>query len=232
MAPATYVFAGCKPWYPPLFEKISAEVPGAWHFAASPADITPERVEALAPRYLFFLHWSWKVPPEIFERFECVCFHLGDVPCGRGGSPLQNHIVRGRRSTVLSALRMVGELDAGPVYLKVPFSLEGGAEEIYLRQARLACDMIRRILREPPVPQPQRGEPEIFRRRKPKDSRLPESLPNLDSVHDFLRMLDADGYPKAFLDYGGYRFELCRSSRYHGHVRADVTITRIGEPEG
>ncbi len=227
----SYVFAGCKPWYPPLFEEISRQVPGEWHFAASPEDVTPERVAALAPRYLFFVHWSWKVPPEIFERFECVGFHLGDVPRGRGGSPLQNHILRGRRGTMLSALRMVEELDAGPVYLKEPCSLEGGAEEIYLRQARLACDMIRRICREQPDAQPQQGDPEVFRRRKPAQSRLPENLPDLGSVHDFVRMLDADGYPKAFLDFGGFRFELSRGALYHGRLRADVTITRLEEPE-
>ncbi len=27
-------------------------------------------------------------------KFECVCFHMTDVPYGRGGSPLQNLIIR------------------------------------------------------------------------------------------------------------------------------------------
>jgi len=52
------------------------------------------------------------------------------MPYGRGGSPLQNLIVRGYRHTKLTALRMVEEFDAGPVYLKEDLCLEGNAEEI------------------------------------------------------------------------------------------------------
>ena len=58
-----------------------------------PEDLTPERLASLDPRYVFFLHWSWKIPAEIHTRFECVIFHMSDVPYGRGGSPLQNLIV-------------------------------------------------------------------------------------------------------------------------------------------
>jgi methionyl-tRNA formyltransferase len=42
-------------------------------------------------------------------------------------------------------------------------------------------------------------------------------------------MLDADGYPPAFLEYGGFRLEFRRSSRYHDRVVAEVTIRRPGE---
>jgi methionyl-tRNA formyltransferase len=58
---------------------------------------------------------------------------MTDIPYGRGGSPLQNLIARRRKKkTKLSALRMVEELDAGPVYTKTNISLMGRAEEIYL----------------------------------------------------------------------------------------------------
>lgn len=57
------------------------------------------------PRYIFFPHWSWKIPVDIYERFECVIFHMTDLPFGRGGSPLQNLVVRGINETQLTALR-------------------------------------------------------------------------------------------------------------------------------
>jgi methionyl-tRNA formyltransferase len=69
-----------------------------------------------APRYVFFAHWSWKIPRAVYEAHECVIFHMTDVPFGRGGSPLQNLISRGIYETKLSALRCVEEMDAGPVY--------------------------------------------------------------------------------------------------------------------
>src|SRR5438309_1086129 len=131
--PNTYLVLGCKPWNRRLFDETLRPLPGRWHYLASPGDLRLDLVDELAPRYIFFLHWSWKVPDELVQRYECVCFHMTDVPFGRGGSPLQNLIIRGLSETRLTALRMSREFDAGPVYLKEPLSLAGGAEEIYMR---------------------------------------------------------------------------------------------------
>jgi methionyl-tRNA formyltransferase len=38
-------------------------------------------------------------------------------------------------------------------------------------------------------------------------------------------MLDADGYPHAFLEHAGLRYELRRASLYAGRIHADVIIT-------
>ena len=97
------------------------------------------------------------MPADIVERFECVCFHITDVPYGRGGSPLQNLILRGHKSTMLTALRMVEELDAGPVYLKRPMALDGRAEEIFERAADTVYDLIADIVTREPNPTPQFG---------------------------------------------------------------------------
>ncbi len=183
-----------------------------------------------APRYVFFLHWSLRVPEAWLEQHECVCFHMTDVPYGRGGSPLQNLIQRGHRETKLTALRMVNEMDAGPVYAKETLSLEGNAEEIYLRAGRLSAEIIARMIRGHPEPEPQAGNPLIFKRRKPEQSALPPDLPDLGALHDFIRMLDAEGYPKAFLEHGGFRLEFSRAALYDGRLVADVSITRPEPP--
>jgi methionyl-tRNA formyltransferase len=71
---------------------------------------------------------------------------------------------------------------------------------------------------------PQTGRPVNFRRRKPEESRIAKA-DSLEQLHDFIRMLDADGYPRAFLSYAGYRFEFSRSALYDGRIVADVQIT-------
>ena len=48
---------------------------------------------------------------------------------------------------------------------------------------------------------------------------------SLDELHDFIRMLDAEGYPRAFLRHGDLRLELSGSSRHADQVVANVTIT-------
>jgi methionyl-tRNA formyltransferase len=224
----TYLVLGCKPWNRRIFDVVLKKLPGTWKYIDSHADLSLDLVEALSPRYIFFLHWSWKVPDEIVERFECVCFHMTDVPFGRGGSPLQNLIIRGHHDTKLTALRMSREFDAGAVYMKEPLSLAGGAEEIYLRAGRLSATMIQRIIQREPKPVAQRGKPVNFKRRRPEESEI-GPIASLEELHDFIRMLDAEGYPRAFLQHLGFRFEFSRAALYDGRVVADVKITRADE---
>jgi methionyl-tRNA formyltransferase len=220
-----YLVAGCKSWSRTTYDDISKEK-GEWRFVGSRDEMNADLVRRFAPRYIFFLHWSWKVPEEIVNSYECVCFHMTDVPYGRGGSPLQNLIVRGHRETRLTALRMTSEIDAGPVYSKAPLSLEGNAEEIYIRAARLSATMVERIVRDEPEPVPQKGEVVSFARRKSEESRIAERF-SLEQLHDFIRMLDAEGYPAAFIECNGFRFEFSRAALYHRRIIADVKITRV-----
>lgn len=221
-----YIVVGIRPWNKELFDEVISKFPGNWHFISDPKDLTTDNISVINPRYVFFLHWSEKVPKEIFEKYESVCLHMTDVPYGRGGSPLQNLIVRGHRHTKLTALRMVEDFDAGPVYLKEDLCLEGNAEEVYIRASYMSAKMIRHIIEEKPVPEQQAGEEVVFKRRKPHESRIPK-LSNLQALHDHIRMLDAEEYPRAFLEYTGFRYEFSRAALYNGRIIADVVITPI-----
>ena len=173
-----------------------------------------------------FPHWSSIIPAEVYERFECILFHMTDLPYGRGGSPLQNLIVRGHETTMLTAIRVAGGIDTGPIYLKRPLSLNGTATEIFLRAERIMWDMTLEILRHDIQPQPQTGEAaERFRRRKPQDGSIAE-LTELSRVYDHIRMLDGEGYPRAFVDLPGLRLEFSRASLKPDEVIADVRITK------
>jgi methionyl-tRNA formyltransferase len=138
--------------------------------------------------------------------------------------------VRGIYETRISALRCEKEIDAGPIFTKRTLSLHGGAEEIFLRAAILIEQMIVEIIENRPTPRPQVGEPTLFRRRRPADSDI-ASLDSLEKIHDHIRMLDAEGYPKAFLRVGRLQLEFGRSSLTHDHVTADVRITVVPDEE-
>lgn len=198
-------------------------LPGRWILFDTAQELTAELIDELRPRYLFFPHWSWRVPGEILAAAECVCFHMTDVPYGRGGSPLQNLIVRGHKETMVSALKMVEEMDAGPVYLKRPFGLFGRAQEIYERLSDLVYDMIAEIVEREPEPVPQTGPATLFPRRTPDQSLLPETG-SLETLYDHIRMLDAETYPRAFLDHGAWRLEFSHAELEDGDLRARVVI--------
>lgn len=107
---------------------------------------------------------------------------------------------------MLSALKVVKEIDAGPIYMKHPLDLLGRAEDIYIRMADLIWDMIAVIVSSDSPPTPQKGIPTLFSRRTPDQCEMPSQC-SMDELYDHIRMMDAPGYPLAFLSYGSFFME-------------------------
>ena len=221
---SSFIFASSRSWHEPEFESLKNEMEGHWEWVSTPEELRIA-VKQLDPKYVFFLHWNWRVEESIWSEIDCVCFHMSDVPYGRGGTPLQNLIVRGHDQTQLTALRMVEEVDAGPVYTKRPLSLEGRAEEVYIRAGKLSTDIIKWMIETNPVPLRQEGEVEVFNRRTPEESLLPEHG-ELVSLFDHIRMLDAPGYPHAFAPYGEFQLEFVQARKQGDEIYASVVIKK------
>lgn len=222
------VLASSRPWHKALAVSLPDRTGSRFELISDPNELTVEHLAAIDPQYVFFPHWSYRIESFIFNRFECVIFHMTDLPFGRGGSPLQNLIARGIYETQITALRCVEDMDAGPVYLKRPLSLQGAAEEIYLRASSVMEDMIVEIQETCPTPVPQQGKPTVFKRRTPEQSNLAEAE-TLQAAFDLIRMLDAEGYPHAYLKVGPFKLEFTRAARKTDHLLADVRIT-LSEP--
>ena len=218
-----YIIASSKPYYRELPSRLTEQTGAEFIYVESPGQLDTEFLKKVAPRYIFFPHWSYRIPSEIWQLYECVIFHMTDLPYGRGGSPLQNLIVRGHESTVISALRCADGLDSGPIYLKVPLSLAGSAGEIFQRAAQAIEQMILRIVHTEPSPVPQTGEPVVFARRKPEQGDI-GTLASLGQVYDYIRMLDAEGYPSAFLETGRLHLDFCHATKTDYYVEATVRI--------
>ena len=216
-----------KSWNKELVSYLQSTMPQyAFYLISQKEDFTVERIGSISPVKIFIPHWSYIIPSAIFERYECIVFHMTDLPYGRGGSPLQNLIVRGLTATKLSALRVEVGLDTGPVYLKMDLSLSGTAEEIFVRVNKLVGKMIVEIIQNNLQPVPQEGDPVVFKRRKPEQSDM-SGLEKLEEIFDYIRMLDADGYPHAYIEKGEFRYVFTRASiKADGSIVADVKITK------
>ena len=226
----TYLVATIRPWNVETYHEIISGYDGTWHIVTEKNELTVELVNKLNPRFIFFPHWSHLVPEEILNIAECVCFHETDLPYGRGGSPIQNLIERGHKETVISAFRMTNGLDAGPIYLKNALSLNGLAEEVFIRASRTIAEMILEIITKEPMPKDQEGLATVFTRRTPEQSVIPENLKTLEEVFDHIRMLDTSEYPRAYIQYGDFRLEISRPALRMGAIEADVRITKaLGE---
>ncbi|MCW6077017.1 methionyl-tRNA formyltransferase [Clostridium sporogenes] len=186
--------------------------------------LTYEKVRDINPEYIFFPHWSWIIPKEIYETFNCIVFHMTDLPFGRGGSPLQNLIERGIENTKISAIKVDEGIDTGDIYFKESLNLNGTADEIFIRASQIIFNkMIPKIINEKILPKKQSGEVIQFKRRNPSQSEILSNF-DLEKIYDYIRMLDGEEYPKAFIKFGKYKLQFSRASLKNNKIIADVEI--------
>lgn len=216
-----------KVWHRSLYHSLQRRFENfEWVLIDKKEEFSLDHLQNLQPEKIFIPHWSYIIPPSIFENFECIVFHMTDLPYGRGGSPLQNLIIRGHTTTRISALKVEAGLDTGPIYLKKPLSLFGTAREIFLRSRFVVEEMITEIVEKELKPQPQEGEVVKFRRRTPEEGNIHE-LEAMSQIFDHIRMLDCEGYPPAFLETKQFRFEFSRASiQSEKELIADVRIIK------
>ncbi|MBA7692396.1 Methionyl-tRNA formyltransferase [subsurface metagenome] len=225
-----YIVATVKSWYIRLFEQQITKSPGIWKLISKPEELYFETLNKFNPRFVFFIHWSNRVPKKIIDNFECICFHMTNLPYGRGGSPLQNLIIQGHKDTMISAIRMVEKIDAGPIYCQRPLSLLGNAEEIFIQAGKIIAEMIYELVEKEQQPIPQHGKIVKFKRRSSSESHIPIDA-DLEKAFDWIRMLDAEGYPPAFIERGNFKIEFKRAALRHNRIEADARITIITKEE-
>ena len=197
-------------------------------------ELKKEFIDNINSKWLFLPHWSWIIPPEIYQNYTCIVFHITDLPFGRGGSPLQNLISKKIYETKISALKVTEKLDAGPIYLKENFYIGlGNAEEIFIQVSEIIFfKMIPFIIIKNPIPIEQRGKITIFKRRKPEESDLTSVNPSsLSDFYDYIRMLDGEGYPKAFINFGEFKMEFSEVHRKLDKIVGRFEIFKRGKEE-
>ena len=202
-----YILVTSKPWHKDLFKKLAEykkEI--KWVLIDNENLFVLSELKKINPKKIFIPHWSKIIPKEIYNNYECILFHMTDLPFGRGGSPLQNLIINGYKKTKISAIRVEKGIDTGPIYLKRNLLLNGSARDIFLRASETIFEMIDEILKKGPYPIEQVGVPTYFKRRKPDQSNI-SNLDKLNTIYDYIRMLDCEGYPNACLELNGIVYE-------------------------
>jgi methionyl-tRNA formyltransferase len=197
----TYIFCAYREWSLMLYKKLKKRYKNMI-LITKPSELTYNYLKKLNPKYIFLPDWSWIIPKKITDEFTCVCFHESDLPRFRGGSPLQNQIIRNLKKTKTSAFIMTDHLDDGDILLKHNLSLEGNLDDIFERMIKNDYDMIIKIIA---------GK---FKRRKPSESELKTLNHSKTYLHNFIRML-SDPYPNAFLKIGNRKI-IFKSSSFNG----------------
>ncbi len=195
-----YIFCAYRDWSLKLYKKLKKEYSDLI-LISSPKKLSFDYIKNKNPKLIFFPDWSWIVPSEIIDNYKCVCFHESNLPKFRGGSPIQNQIIRGIEKTKTTAFLMTKGIDEGPILLQKNLSLKGSLDEIFQRMISNDFFMIKKIIEGKYKLKKQIGYPTKFKRRNPKDSELKSLNLSKKQIYDFIRMLE-DPYPNAFIKLG------------------------------
>ncbi len=219
----TNVIVSAKPWHADMARHLTDSCGGTWIHITDKSGFTPQALAAINPSYVFIPHWSHLIDKEIYDNYRCVIFHMTDLPYGRGGSPLQNLIARDHTHTKISAIECSDGIDTGNIYLKSPLQLDGTAREIFERAAIVIEGMIYNIVTHNPTPQPQEGDVIRFKRRHKKQSNIAEAE-DLRDLYNLIRMLDCEGYPRAYLSTDKWHIEFGETTVEGDALRSTVII--------
>jgi methionyl-tRNA formyltransferase len=229
-----YVICAYRPWNIELFKDKLSKLPYEFYLISNKDELTLERLKEINPEIIFFLDWSWIVPKQIHTNYRCVVFHAAPLPKFRGGSPIQNQIIRGKKKTKLTAFFMDEGIDTGDILLQEDLSLEGHLRDIFKRITEISYRMIVKIINGEYIVRKQKGKGSYYRRRRPEESELKMEDFNkpLCFLYNFIRMLE-DPYPNAYIIIGNKKvvFKEANFDRADNKLSVVVEITERSSNE-
>ena len=143
-------------------------------------------LKAFGPDAAVVVAYGRMLPASLFDAIPCLNVHPSLLPRHRGAAPIPWTIWSGDRQAGVTIMRIVQELDAGPIHLQESFPLprEMTAGELEAETARRGARMLAEaltLLEAGSLPQtPQDGEPSYARRLSREDEQLDLSRPAAD----------------------------------------------------
>ena len=49
------------------------------HRISEKSELNVDFLKSFNPKYIFFPHWNWIVPSEIYSNYECIVFHTAPL---------------------------------------------------------------------------------------------------------------------------------------------------------
>lgn len=172
-----------------------------------------ETLREARPDAIVVVAYGKILPDEILDLPPkgCINVHASLLPRHRGASPIQAAILAGDRETGVVTMKVVAELDAGPVYLVKKVAI-GDREDAASLSDRLApfggellVETLRGIAAGALVPRAQSGEPTFSRPLTREDARVDWSRPAAEIER---RLRAFTPWPGLHATLGGERVKL------------------------
>lgn len=196
------ICVGYREWALNIYDNLARNFGHPFLIIRNKEQYDEELIKDFQPDLILYYGWSWIVPEKIIEQYKCIMLHPAPLPKFRGGSPIQNQIIRGIKKSAVTLFIMNKELDAGDIVAQEEFSLEGSLDEILNRITQVGYKLTKSILTEGLEGKEQdHSKATYYKRRKPWQSEITiEELKTKKAqyLYDKIRML-ADPYPNAFI---------------------------------
>ena len=191
-----------REWALEIYDRLAQSTNDEFLIIRSRDEYSQKRIADFEPDLIFFYGWSWKIPNELLSKFPCVMLHPSPLPKYRGGSPIQNQIIRGETTTAVTLFILSDHLDGGDIIAQKEISLSGHLDEILGRLTDVGFDMTLNILKNGYTRTPQdNSKATEFKRRKLEESEITLEELQMQSgeyLYNKIRMLE-DPYPNAFI---------------------------------
>jgi methionyl-tRNA formyltransferase len=116
--------------------------------------------EPLDAETIVLVAYGRLIPRELLERHLWLNVHPSLLPRWRGAAPVERAIMAGDTETGVTVIKLVEELDAGPIAAQRSFSIgpEDDAGAVYARAAEDGAELLEQVLPSPSfTPQPEAG---------------------------------------------------------------------------
>ena len=194
---------GYRAWAIDIYRDLKVELPEhEFLFQLSEPDFCELGIDAFKPDLLLFYGWSKIIPDNLVAKYNCLMLHPSPLPKYRGGSPLQNQIIRGETKSAVTIFLMDEGIDTGPIAKQKELDLSGTLNDIFERISVIGLQLTLEIVREGlSVYEQDEEKATYFNRRKPHESEITiDELSNQSSLYLYnkIRMLQ-DPYPNPFI---------------------------------
>ena len=156
--------------------------------------VDPERLTAgldLGADVVVAIAYGLIVPDDVLAERLWLNVHPSLLPRWRGAAPVERALMAGDEETGVTIIRLVKELDAGPIGAQRAFAVtkEDDAGAVYERAASVAVDLLDDVLaHDTPTFHEQEGEPTYAAKVTAEDRRLDLDRPAAELV-DHVRAL-------------------------------------------
>jgi methionyl-tRNA formyltransferase len=129
------------------------------------------------------------IPKKLLDQALWLNIHPSLLPRWRGAAPVERAIMAGDTRTGVAIIRLVEELDAGPIGGSGDFAIgpDDDAGVVFQRAADMGCELLDGVLVLQTF-KPQEGEPTYAEKIRPADRELDWSRP-AEELHNRIRAL-------------------------------------------